>query len=127
MKQLPGLAAQRMMEKGYGFAGEGDWKTAAMVRLFKVMGAGLTGGASFMEDYTYHMQRGAMLDLGAHMLEVCPSIAKEKPTLEVHPLGIGDREDPARLVFDGRPGQALCAAIVDMGNRFRIVDRKSVV
>ena len=121
MKQLPGLAAQRMMEKGYGFAGEGDWKTAAMVRLFKVMGAGLTGGASFMEDYTYHMQRGAMLDLGAHMLEVCPSIAKEKPTLEVHPLGIGDREDPARLVFDGRPGQALCAAIVDMGNRFRIV------
>lgn len=121
MSQLPGLAAQRLMGKGYGFAGEGDWKTAAMVRLFKVMGLGLSGGASFMEDYTYHMEKGAMLDLGAHMLEICPSIAKDKPTLEVHPLGIGDREDPARLVFDGRPGRALCAAIVDMGNRFRIV------
>ena len=121
MSQLPGLAAQRLMSKGYGFAGEGDWKTAAMVRLFKVMGAGLSGGASFMEDYTYHLEKGAMLDLGAHMLEICPSIAIDKPTLEVHPLGIGDREDPARLVFNGRPGPALCAAIVDMGNRFRIV------
>lgn len=121
MSQLPGLAAQRLMAKGYGFAGEGDWKTAAMVRLFKVMGSGMSGGASFMEDYTYHLEEGAMLDLGAHMLEICPSLAKEKPTLEVHPLGIGDREDPARLVFDGRPGSAICAAIVDMGNRFRIV------
>ncbi|HLW21861.1 MAG TPA: L-arabinose isomerase [Sphaerochaetaceae bacterium] len=121
MSQLPGLAAQRLMAKGYGFAGEGDWKTAAMVRLFKVMGAGLPGGASFMEDYTYHLEEGAMLDLGAHMLEICPSLAQGKPTLEVHPLGIGDKEDPARLVFDGRPGNALCAAIVDMGNRFRIV------
>lgn len=121
MDQLPGLAAQRMMEKGYGFAGEGDWKTAAMVRLLKVMGTALGGGASFMEDYTYHLEQNAMLDLGAHMLELCPTIAKGKPTLEVHPLGIGDRSDPARLVFDGRPGRALCVALVDMGTRFRLV------
>lgn len=121
MSQLPGLAVQRLMAKGYGFAGEGDWKTSAMVRLFKVMGSGLGGGASFMEDYTYHLQEGGMLELGAHMLEVCPSIASGKPSLEVHPLGIGNREDPARLVFDGRPGPALCAAVVDMGSRFRMV------
>ena len=121
MDQLPGLAAQRLMAQGYGFAGEGDWKTAAMVRLFKVMGEGICGGASFMEDYTYHLEEGNLLDLGAHMLEICPSIAASKPTLEVHPLGIGDREDPARLVFDGKQGRAVCAALVDFGNRFRIV------
>ncbi len=121
MTQLPGLAVQRLMAEGYGFAGEGDWKTAAMVRVFKVMGAGLPGGASFMEDYTYDFEPNNMLDLGAHMLEVCPTVAAGQPTLEVHPLGIGGREDPARLVFDGRPGHALCAAIVDMGNRLRLV------
>ncbi len=121
MKQLPGLAVQRLMAKGYGFAGEGDWKIAALVRIFKEMGRGLAGGSSFMEDYTYHLQRGAMLDLGAHMLEICPSIAKDRPSLEVHPLGIGDREDPARLVFDGAAGPALCASIIDLGHRFRMV------
>jgi L-arabinose isomerase len=121
LEQLPGLACQHLMAQGYGFAGEGDWKTAGMVRLFKVMGEGLDGGASFMEDYTYHLEEGDMLDLGAHMLEICPTIASGKPTLEVHPLGIGDKADPARLVFDGRPGKAICAAIVDFGNRFRLV------
>ena len=121
MKQLPGLAVQRLMGKGYGFAGEGDWKIAALVRILKRMGEGLEGGTSFMEDYTYHLERGNMLDLGAHMLEVCPSIAAERPSLEVHPLGIGDREDPARLVFDGATGAALCASIIDLGHRFRMV------
>jgi len=121
MKQLPGLAVQRLMGKGYGFAGEGDWKIAALVRILKRMGEGLDGGTSFMEDYTYHLERGNMLDLGAHMLEVCPSIAKERPSLEVHPLGIGDREDPARLVFDGAGGPAICASIIDLGHRFRMV------
>ncbi|MCK9524293.1 MAG: L-arabinose isomerase, partial [Proteobacteria bacterium] len=115
MKQLPGLAVQRLMGKGYGFAGEGDWKIAALVRILKRMGQGLSGGSSFMEDYTYHLEKGAMLDLGAHMLEICPSIAKDRPSLEVHPLGIGDREDPARLVFDGTAGPALCASIIDLG------------
>ncbi|MCK9547205.1 MAG: L-arabinose isomerase [Sphaerochaeta sp.] len=121
MKQLPGLAVQRLMGKGYGFAGEGDWKIAALVRILKRMGEGLSGGSSFMEDYTYHLEKGAMLDLGAHMLEVCPSISKDRPTLEVHPLGIGEREDPARLVFDGAAGPALCASIIDLGHRFRMV------
>ncbi|MHC1692875.1 MAG: L-arabinose isomerase [Sphaerochaetaceae bacterium] len=121
MDQLPGLAAQRLMAEGYGFAGEGDWKTAAMVRALKVMGSTLDGGTSFMEDYTYNLAENDMYDLGAHMLELCPSIAAIQPTLEVHPLGIGDREDPARLVFDGRPGPAICTALVDFGNRFRIV------
>jgi L-arabinose isomerase len=121
MKQLPGLAVQRLMAKGYGFAGEGDWKIAALVRILKRMGQGLAGGSSFMEDYTYHLEKGAMLDLGAHMLEICPSIAKDRPSLEVHPLGIGDREDPARLVFDGTAGPALCASIIDLGHRFRMV------
>lgn len=121
MKQLPGLAVQRLMGKGYGFAGEGDWKIAALVRILKRMGQGLSGGSSFMEDYTYHLEKGAMLDLGAHMLEICPSIAKDRPSLEVHPLGIGDREDPARLVFDGTAGPALCASIIDLGHRFRMV------
>ncbi len=126
MKQLPGLACQRLMADGFGFAGEGDWKTAAMVRTFKVMSAGLGAGEqgkgdSFMEDYTYHFEPGKERILGAHMLEVCPSIAGAKPRLEVHQLGIGDREDPARLVFVGRPGPAVCAAVVDFGSRFRCV------
>lgn len=122
MKQLPGLACQHMMADGFGFAGEGDWKTAAMVRVLKVMAAGIKdGGTSFMEDYTYNLEDGNKVNLGAHMLEVCPSVAAEKPTLEVHPLGIGDKEDPARVVFDGKPGDAIVAAIVDMGNRFRVV------
>lgn len=122
IKQLPGLACQNMMADGWGFAGEGDWKTAAMVRTMKIMAAGIeNGGTSFMEDYTYNLEEGNMQNLGAHMLEICPSIAASKPSIEVHPLGIGDKADPARLVFDGKEGQALCAAIVDMGNRLRIV------
>lgn len=132
MKQLPGLACQRLMADGFGFAGEGDWKTAALVRTFKVMTAGMEReqgqGSSFMEDYTYHFETNEDLILGAHMLEVCPSIAEKKPTLEVHPLGIGGKEDPARLVFNGRPGPALCAAVVDFGSRFRcVVNEVSVV
>lgn len=124
MKQLPGLACQRLMADGFGFAGEGDWKVACLVRTFKVMTAGLTGngkGNSFMEDYTYNLEKGKGMNLGSHMLEVCPTIANKKPTLEVHPLGIGDREDPARLVFNGKAGPALCASVVDFGSRFRCV------
>lgn len=121
LKQLPGLACQNMMNDGYGFAGEGDWKTAALVRTFKVMGAGLENGTSFMEDYTYNLEENCKVNLGAHMLEVCPSVASKKPVIEVHPLGIGDKEDPARLVFDGKSGNAIVTALVDMGNRFRIV------
>ncbi len=129
MKQLPGLACQRLMADGFGFAGEGDWKVAAMVRTFKVMSAGLGAakgagfGDSFMEDYTYHFgsKKEEGLILGAHMLEVCPSIASAKPRVEVHQLGIGDKEDPARLVFDSNPGSAICASVVDFGNRFRCV------
>lgn len=124
MKQLPGLACQRLMEDGYGFSGEGDWKTAGMVRLFKIMDAGLTGngkGSTFMEDYTYNLEPGNMMNLGAHMLEVCPTVADSKPTIEVHPLGIGGKEDPARMVFTGKAGKSMVASIVDMGNRLRIV------
>lgn len=124
LDQLPGLACQRLMADGFGFAGEGDWKIAGMVRAFKVMSAGLGGnglGTSFMEDYTYHFEKGNEMVLGAHMLEICPSIAEAKPRLEVHKLGIGGKEDPARLVFTGKPGPALCAAVVDFGNRFRCV------
>lgn len=124
LKQLPGLACQRLMADGFGFAGEGDWKIAAMVRTFKVMSAGLGGkglGDSFMEDYTYHFEKGNEMILGAHMLEVCPSIADGKPRLEVHQLGIGDKEDPARLVFTGKAGPAICTSVVDFGNRFRCV------
>jgi L-arabinose isomerase len=121
LKQLPGLAVQRLMESGYGFGAEGDWKTAALVRALKVMALGLDGGVSFMEDYTYHLEPGRERVLGAHMLEVCPSIAAEKPTLEVHPLGIGGKDDPARLVFNGPEGPALNASIIDMGNRFRLL------
>lgn len=121
MKQLPGIAAQRLMADGYGFAGEGDWKTAALVRAMKVMATGLKGGNSFMEDYTYHFEPGNNLVLGAHMLEICPSIASGKPKCEVHPLGIGGKEDPVRLVFNVAGGPALNAALMDFGNRFRLL------
>jgi len=128
LPQLPGLACQRLMADGFGFSGEGDWKTAAMVRTFKVMSAGLGGGDSFMEDYTYSFEPGKEMILGAHMLEVCPTIAAKKPRLEVHPLGIGGKEAPARLVFNGKAGPAICAAIVDFGTRFRcVVNELSVV
>ncbi|MBN1501695.1 MAG: L-arabinose isomerase [Spirochaetes bacterium] len=121
LKQLPGLAVQRLMEKGFGFGAEGDWKTAALVRSMKVMGYGLEGGTSFMEDYTYNFEPGNNLVLGAHMLEVCPTIAKGKPSLEVHPLGIGGKEDPARLVFNAKHGKGLNATLIDLGDRFRMI------
>jgi L-arabinose isomerase len=121
LKQLPGIAAQRLMNAGYGFAGEGDWKTAALVRAMKTMASGLSGGNSFMEDYTYHFNPGNELVLGAHMLEICESIAADRPSCEIHPLGIGGKEDPVRLVFNGRAGRALNASIIDMGNRFRML------
>lgn len=121
MIQLPGIAAQRLMADGYGFAGEGDWKTAALVRAFKVMGSGLKGGNAFMEDYTYHFDPNNALVLGSHMLEVDASLANGKANLEVHPLGIGGKADPARLVFNVSGGPALNASIVDMGNRFRLL------
>ncbi|HLP16482.1 MAG TPA: L-arabinose isomerase [Bacteroidota bacterium] len=123
LKQLPGLAVQRLMADGYGFGAEGDWKHAAMVRVLKVMGTGLAGGSSFMEDYTYHLNpEGGMKVLGAHMLEVCPSIAGKNPvSLEVHPLGIGGKDDPARLVFSVPAGAAVNASLIDMGNRFRMI------
>ena len=120
IRQLPGLAVQRLMADGYGFGGEGDWKTAALLRAVKVM-AGENGGASFMEDYTYHLAAGDEQVLGAHMLEVCPSIAADTPTLEVHPLSIGGAEDPVRLVFDARAGSAVNASLVDLGSRFRLL------
>ena len=121
LKQLPGLAVQRLMADGYGFGAEGDWKTAALLRACKVMAAGLPGGTSFMEDYTYHLDPADPLVLGAHMLEVCPSIAAGKCSLEVHPLGIGGKEDPCRLVFDGAVGPAVNASLIDLGNRFRLL------
>lgn len=121
MVQLPGIASQRLMAAGYGFAGEGDWKTSALVRAMKVMGTGLPGGNSFMEDYTYHFQPDNMQVLGSHMLEICPSIAAKKPSCELHPLGIGGKADPVRLVFNCPAGPALNASIVDMGNRFRLI------
>ena len=121
LTQLPGLSAQRLMADGYGFGAEGDWKTCALVRALKVMAGGLKGGTSFMEDYTYHLEPKKMKVLGAHMLEVCPSIAKNKPSLEVHPLGIGGKADPARLVFDTPVGDGINASMVDMGNRFRLL------
>lgn len=121
MKQLPGIATQRLMAEGYGYAGEGDWKTAALVRAMKVMGTGLEGGNAFMEDYTYHFDPNNSMALGAHMLEVDPVLANGKPTCEVHPLGIGGKEDPVRLVFNGKAGASLNASLVDMGNRFRLV------
>jgi L-arabinose isomerase len=119
--QLPGIAVQRLMAAGYGFGAEGDWKTAALVRAMKVMGAGLKGGNSFMEDYTYHFDPANPMVLGAHMLEICESIAAEKPSCQIHPLGIGGKADPVRLVFTAPPGPALNASVVDMGNRFRLL------
>ncbi|HET7897829.1 MAG TPA: L-arabinose isomerase, partial [Flavisolibacter sp.] len=121
MTQLPGIASQRLMGEGYGFAGEGDWKTAALVRAMKVMGTGLNGGNSFMEDYTYHFEPGNEMVLGSHMLEICESIANGKPKCEVHPLGIGGKADPVRLVFNVAAGPAINASIMDMGNRFRLL------
>jgi L-arabinose isomerase len=121
MVQLPGIAAQRLMAEGYGFGGEGDWKTSALVRAMKVMATGLKGGNSFMEDYTYHFDPANQLVLGAHMLEICPSIAAGKPDCAVHPLGIGGKADPVRLIFNVAGGAALNASIIDMGNRFRLL------
>ena len=124
LKQLPGLAVQRLMAKGYGFGAEGDWKTAALVRSMKVMASGMKGGTSFMEDYTYHFDPDGMRVLGAHMLEICPSIALEKPTLEVHQLSIGGKADPARLVFKTATGSAINVSVIDLGNRFRMIVNK---
>ncbi|WP_406433099.1 L-arabinose isomerase [Streptomyces sp. NBC_00631] len=120
LRQLPGLAVQRLMADGYGFGGEGDWKTSALLRTMKVMGAGLSGGTSFMEDYTYHLGPGEPRILGAHMLEVCPSIAAGRPRCEIHPLSIGGREDPVRLVFDAAEGPAVVVGLSDLGDRFRL-------
>ena len=119
--QLPGIAAQRLMAADYGFGAEGDWKTAALVRAMKVMASGLPGGNSFMEDYTYHFEPDNQMVLGAHMLEICESIADGKPSCEIHPLGIGGKADPVRLVFNSGAGPAINASIVDMGNRFRLL------
>jgi L-arabinose isomerase len=121
LSQLPGVVIQRLMAAGYGFAAEGDWKTAALVRAMKVMGAGLPGGTSFMEDYTYHLDPRGPKVLGAHMLEICASIAAGKPALEVHPLSIGGKADPVRLVFEAAPGPALNASVIDLGDRFRMI------
>jgi L-arabinose isomerase len=121
LPQLPGLAVQRLMADGYGFGGEGDWKTAALVRIAKVMSAGLPGGTSFMEDYTYHLAPAGPKVLGAHMLEVCPSLASARPSCEIHALAIGGRADPVRLVFTAAPGDAVLAAILDLGDRLRLV------
>jgi len=119
--QLPGIAIQRLMADGYGFGAEGDWKTAALVRAIKVMSAGLKGGTSFMEDYTYHLQENNMKVLGAHMLEVCESIADGKPSAEIHPLSIGSKADPVRLVFNTPNGRALVASMIELGERFRLI------
>lgn len=121
LAQLPGLASQRLMAAGYGFGAEGDWKQAAMLRVIKTMSVGLKGGSSFMEDYTYHLDPANEGVLGAHMLEICPSIAADKPRLEVHPLGIGGKDAPARLVFESATGDAMNVTLIDMGNRFRII------
>jgi L-arabinose isomerase len=120
-KQLPGIAVQRLMADGYGFGAEGDWKTAALLRSMKTMAQGLDGGTSFMEDYTYHFTPKKSYVLGSHMLEICPSIAAQKPSCEIHPLGIGGKADPVRLVFNSKTGPALNASLVDMGNRFRLI------
>lgn len=121
MRQLPGLATQHLMAQGYGYGGEGDWKVAAMTAILKAMSDGQAGGTTFMEDYTYHLQPGNQYSLGAHMLEVCPSVAADRPRIEVHSLGIGDREPPARLVFEGREGDAIVVSLVDMGGRLRLI------
>ncbi|MFS0752761.1 L-arabinose isomerase [Oceanobacillus sp. 1P07AA] len=119
MKQLPGLAAQRLMAEGYGFAGEGDWRTAALLRLMKIISS--NKNTSFMEDYTYHLEEGNEMILGSHMLEVCPTVAANKPKIVVNPLSMGDREDPARLVFDGKSGDAINVSLVEMGGRYRLI------
>jgi L-arabinose isomerase len=121
LNQLPGLACQRLMADGYGFGGEGDWKTCALVRAMKVIAADLKGGTSFMEDYTYHLHPKGHQVLGSHMLEICPSIAQGKPAIEIHALGIGGKQDPVRLVFDAPAGPALNASLIDLGNRFRLI------
>ncbi|MGC3862950.1 L-arabinose isomerase [Micromonospora chersina] len=121
LRQLPGIAVQRLMADGYGFGGEGDWKTSVLVHTLKAMAVGVEGGTSFMEDYTYDLTPGRELVLGAHMLEVCPSIAADVPAVEIHPLSIGGREDPVRLVFDAEPGPAVVFGLADMGERFRLV------
>ena len=121
LTQLPGIAVQRLMKKGYGFAAEGDWKTAALLRTLKVMGLGLDGGTSFMEDYTYHFETNKSLVLGSHMLEICPSIAAEQVQCEVHPLSIGGKADPVRLVFNAKTGSGINASLVDMGSGFRML------
>ena len=121
MRQLPGLATQHLMAQGYGYGGEGDWKVSAMTAILKAMGENGNGASAFMEDYTYNLAEGAMYSLGAHMLEVCPSVAAGKPRIEVHPLGIGDREPPARLVFEGKEGDAIVVSLIDMGGRMRLI------
>ena len=121
MKQLPGIASQHLMAQGYGYGAEGDWKVAAMTAIVKAMTEGQKGGTAFMEDYTYHLASGKEYSLGAHMLEVCPSVAAGKPKIEVHPLGIGDREPPARLVFEGHEGPAVVLSLIDMGGRLRLI------
>ncbi len=120
LRQLPGIAVQRLMSKGYGFGAEGDWKTAVLVRAAKVMGEGLPGGASLMEDYTYDLTPGSEKILGAHMLEICPSLTTSRPRVEIHPLGIGGKEDPVRMVFDADPGVGVVVSLADMRDRFRL-------
>jgi L-arabinose isomerase len=121
MEELPGIASQHLMARGYGYGPEGDWKTAAMTHIIKAMTQGLRGGSSFMEDYTYHYENDNEYTLGAHMLEVCPSIAAARPRIEVHPLGIGGKESPARLVFEGHAGKAVVVSLIDMGERLRLI------
>ena len=121
MEELPGIASQHLMAKGYGYGAEGDWKTAAMTHVVTSMTQGMSGGTSFMEDYTYHYEKGNEYSLGAHMLEVSPTIAAVKPRIEVHPLGIGGKESPARLVFEGHPGNAIVISLIDMGGRLRLI------
>jgi L-arabinose isomerase len=121
LRQLPGIAVQRLMGEGYGFGAEGDWKAAALVRIVKAMTVGLPGGTSFMEDYTYNLGAEEPQILGAHMLEVCPSIAGGRPSCEIHPLAIGGREDPVRLVFTAPPGPGVVVGLMDLGTRLRLV------
>ncbi|MCF6466231.1 L-arabinose isomerase [Clostridium sp. Cult2] len=126
LDQLPGLAVQRLMEDGYGFGAEGDWQTAALTYIMKTMAKGLDGGTSFMEDYTYHLEKGNELNLGAHMLEVCPTIADGKPKIQVHQLGIGGKEAPARMVFDGKEGNIILVSLVDLCGRMRLIVNEAV-
>ena len=121
LKQLPGISVQRLMKKGYGFGAEGDWKVAALLRTMKVMAYGINRGTSFMEDYTYHFGSKGNSTLGSHMLEICPSISDSKPKCEIHPLSIGNREDPVRLVFNSKTGKGINVSLVDMGSSFRVI------